>query len=233
MEAEKGNRKGLIILLVVFILMVLGLGGWIAYDKFISNSNTKSKEQTNNEETIESEKESEQKLDSNRYEIVNIDLQVKEKDYNEYLKEEIDSRYDCENCNLIDFNDVEEGLNKKINSIVLDDFNENDDDMDGKKAEDIDNSEKYELKIENGKVVLYISINISDSIDELKIVRKKFVFNTINNPTGIFAYEGIGGEDSLPVEFWVIDNADNIYHAKTNTLYCDKDCGISMVKIVK
>ncbi len=37
MEEEKGNSKGLVIILVIFALMVLGLGGWIAYDKFFAN----------------------------------------------------------------------------------------------------------------------------------------------------------------------------------------------------
>ena len=34
---EKKNNKGLIILVVIFSLIVLGLGGWMIYDKFYGN----------------------------------------------------------------------------------------------------------------------------------------------------------------------------------------------------
>ena len=34
---EKKNNKGLIILIVIFSLIILGLGGWMIYDKFYGN----------------------------------------------------------------------------------------------------------------------------------------------------------------------------------------------------
>lgn len=46
MEQEKTKNNGLIILIVILCLMVLGLGGYIAYDKVLSNNSTKQNDNT-------------------------------------------------------------------------------------------------------------------------------------------------------------------------------------------
>ena len=46
---ENKNNKGLIVLIVVLIIMVLGLGGYIIYDKVISNDKSNSSSTNNND----------------------------------------------------------------------------------------------------------------------------------------------------------------------------------------
>ena len=41
MENNEKSNKGLIILIVVFSLIVLGLGGWMVYDKVINKDEPK------------------------------------------------------------------------------------------------------------------------------------------------------------------------------------------------
>lgn len=50
MEKEKNNNKGLVGLIVVLAIMVLGLSGYIAYDKLLAN-NTKETSESNNSQT--------------------------------------------------------------------------------------------------------------------------------------------------------------------------------------
>ena len=45
-EKKSGNYKGLIVLIFLLIILVLGLGGYIVYDKIISSNSNSSK--TNN-----------------------------------------------------------------------------------------------------------------------------------------------------------------------------------------
>ena len=47
MESEKKNGKGLIVAIVILSILVLGLGGYIVYDKVISNNNTKTNTSNN------------------------------------------------------------------------------------------------------------------------------------------------------------------------------------------
>ena len=56
MENNEESNKVLVTLLVVFILMVLGFGGWIVYDKFLSDKSP-SEPQPTNPETSKSLKE--------------------------------------------------------------------------------------------------------------------------------------------------------------------------------
>ncbi len=64
MEAEKKNNKGLIGLVVVLVIMVLGLSGYIVYEKMISNNNG---EQNINQKDNNSEKEIKQQKTYNSY----------------------------------------------------------------------------------------------------------------------------------------------------------------------
>lgn len=54
MEKQK-NNNGLIVLVIVLFLLVLGLGGYIVYDKALNNNETLKKDVSNNE-TVEEEK---------------------------------------------------------------------------------------------------------------------------------------------------------------------------------
>ena len=52
---ENKNNRGLIFLVVVLIIMVLGLGGYIIYDKVIANGNTNSSSTNNNDNSQKDE----------------------------------------------------------------------------------------------------------------------------------------------------------------------------------
>lgn len=52
---ENKNNKGLIFLVVILIIMVLGLGGYIIYDKAIANDNTNSSSTNNNDNSSKEE----------------------------------------------------------------------------------------------------------------------------------------------------------------------------------
>lgn len=56
---ENKNNKGLIVLIIILIIMVLGLGGYIVYDKIISNKSTETNE--NNKQPNETNEEEQQK----------------------------------------------------------------------------------------------------------------------------------------------------------------------------
>ena len=64
---ENKNNKGLIVLIVILIIMVLGLGGYIVYDKVISNKSTDNNE-INNKQANEA-KEGEQQKSYKTYKI--------------------------------------------------------------------------------------------------------------------------------------------------------------------
>ena len=67
MESEKksGNYKGLIVLIFLLIILVLGLGGYIVYDKMISSNSNNSK--TNN--TINNNSNDKEEVSYNSYNI--------------------------------------------------------------------------------------------------------------------------------------------------------------------
>ena len=60
---EKKSNKGLIVVLVIFIIATLCLGGYIAYDKFIVKEEVKEEKEDN--ETIQEEKKEETELTDN------------------------------------------------------------------------------------------------------------------------------------------------------------------------
>ena len=151
--------------------------------------------------------------DKNQYESMYINETVQSMNYSDYL-----INYTCEDfdevCFGYDFNEIKSGLNMKHNYVLLTD-----------KTYD----EKYELKIEDNKVVLYV-LNYEND----KKIRRKLIFNTIDNPNGVFAYEGVGGQDSYPVDFWAIDNNNTIYYAHVLTRYCENNkCNSKIIKIIK
>lgn len=45
MEIKKKNAKGLIIAIVILVILVIALGGYISYDKFLSKDNTETTEE--------------------------------------------------------------------------------------------------------------------------------------------------------------------------------------------
>lgn len=207
---ENKNSKGLLILVVILSLIVLGLGGWIVYDKVINKEEPKQEE--NEKEKIDNDKNDITNEYDDGFEKVYIDLSVKNMNYSLYVQEYIDSTKDCEVCDELDIEEIMSGINEKKKYILLDEYND----------------EKYELKIEDNKAVLYATFYQ----DEEKF-KKKFIFNTINDAIGVFAYEGIGGEDSYPVDFWVIDKNNDIYYVNSSIRYCTNDCGNNIIKIIK
>lgn len=94
-KEEKKNNKGLIILVIVLTIAVLGMGGYIAYDKGIIFAGEESKNSGNNKVDIE------------------------EKDTNDEIKElDLSKCLNKENVTYTDPTDVEEdfGLSMKANS---------------------------------------------------------------------------------------------------------------------
>lgn len=77
MKENKKSSKGLIILIIILIICVLGLGGYIVYDKMLDNSNI------NNEKINQTEKKQ-----NNNYEL-----------YASNLKQNISEKYDSNNLN--------------------------------------------------------------------------------------------------------------------------------------
>lgn len=65
MESEKKNGKRLIVALVILSILVLGLGGYIVYDKVISNDNTK----TNTSNNSNSSNNTKEEISYNSYNI--------------------------------------------------------------------------------------------------------------------------------------------------------------------
>ena len=88
MEEKKSNTS-LYIIIVVLCLLVLGLGGYIAYDKIISNKDTDTKETNNNS--------------NNKTESVNTKEEstlTGKIDFNDYCPKTGDCKKDIGNINL-------------------------------------------------------------------------------------------------------------------------------------
>ncbi len=73
MEEEKKNSKGLYAIIVILCLLVLGLGGYIVYDKILSNTNkdvnTNDKDNNADKEKKDSQEDESTKKEYNFYEI--------------------------------------------------------------------------------------------------------------------------------------------------------------------
>ena len=63
---ENKNSKGLLILIVVFSLIVLGLGGWIVYDKVINKEEPKQEEKDNNENSDLKDESNDENIELNK-----------------------------------------------------------------------------------------------------------------------------------------------------------------------
>ena len=94
-----------------------------------------------------------------------------------------------------DFSDVKNELQK--NNTKLEIGNEEENDAYGS------------LYIKNSNVIL--DVYYPSFINDEKQEHTKFVVNNISNPISIYIEGELGGEDSYPVEFYVMDKDSNIY----------------------
>ena len=227
-NSENKNSKGLIILIVVFSLIVLGLGGWMVYDKVIKKDEPNPVESDNiNADNVNGEKQEENDNLQINYEKINVNLIPKSISYANYVKEYIEPTKNCEVCDELDIDEITIGLKQKKTYLCLEGCDEDNRDYLGPDSNEF---LKYELKIENNVVVLYVT---SHDLNYTELIHhNKFIFNTIKNPVAIYAYEGIGGEDSLTVNFWALDADNNMYYVTFGSL-CYDECNKEVIKIIK
>lgn len=129
---NRNNNKGVIALLIILFLLVLYLGGYIAYEKVLSNKETSAENTTNNDDTISDNIESNSIIDVSkfgafkntdgsygRYDMLNFENWNKELSYTIALS--LDGN--------VEINDNKKGWNwKKINiNEVVDIISFNDD----------------------------------------------------------------------------------------------------------
>ncbi len=97
MEERKNNNTGLIVLVTVLVMLVLGLVGFIVYDKILKDANEPNVEENNNEET--NNKLDESDLDEKET-IENVSLSDEDKiNYNTQIKTKLE-RYFINLLNL-------------------------------------------------------------------------------------------------------------------------------------
>lgn len=112
-----------------------------------------------------------------------------------------------------DFNKVKSQLEKRKYSIDIGDASSDPD---------------YATLYVSGKKVIF-DFYYKDMDDDIK--NTQYEISNIPNPVSVYFDDGLGGEDSYPVEFYVMDNSGNIYVVNMTLKYYDNsETKIYMVK---
>lgn len=128
---------------------------------------------------------------------IDLNINITERKESEFIQENKEQAAQYENVDLIDLAKIRSELNKKIKSV-------------GK----VYNSDPYVIiKIENGQIILDTTVDGDYDSDGNKIWKnEKLIINSISNPVGIYAKDTVlGGEDGYPIQFFVLDNSNNVY----------------------
>ena len=123
MEETKKSSKGLILLIIVLIVSVLGLGGYIVYDKVL-NKNKQTTSTNNNNTSSTNKKEENTNLDNSdknsileTYILENIDLESSYEVLNNEEYKALVKKYE-DNANNIIENENEVAINNTISTEI-------------------------------------------------------------------------------------------------------------------
>lgn len=137
--------------------------------------------------------------DTNKVSLVDYDEYIYNDLGNEYengFKEIIintkikEKKYDGK----IDINELKNELSKKSTNIMI--GNPNEEDTYGF------------LKIDDNQVILEMTY---PEIESGNATSNRYIVNSIKNPVGIYISQGIGENESFPIEYYIIDNNNSIY----------------------
>lgn len=64
------------------------------------------------------------------------------------------------------------------------------------------------LKIDDNQVILEMTY---PEIESGNAISNRYIVNSIKNPVGIYISQGIGENESFPIEYYIIDNNNSIY----------------------
>ena len=215
--AEKKNGKGLVVALVLFILVSIGLGGYIVYDKVLNKEEVKPKTE---EKKVDKSKKKDNENRLSNEEAMKIGKELFEKAGSFFLssdgveKVEIDgtggktnvcyvknnNAFTKKNCN--EFTRNEDGPYGKINKEQIDLFTKN------KITElilahviELSNGDYYRILGDRGS-------NISHKNDDLIIAKND---GDIVSFDLISYYDGMGEENSRITQSYVIKKEDGLW----------------------
>lgn len=179
---EKNNNTIIWIMIIIIVALIACVGGYYFGKNYVVKS-PKTEEKTDKKDETK-----------DNYDIVQLDIDIVSKSEKDFIEENKKEAEQYDNVSLIDFDNIKTKLNEKNNRVVI--------------RKDADDVQGVIYEIENNKVVVkatYQDIN-SDTIKNTK-----FVINNIENPVGIYSESNLGGEDSFPVNIYVLDNSNNVY----------------------
>lgn len=179
---EKNNNTIIWIMIIIIVALIACVGGYYFGKNYVAKS-PKTEEKTDKKDETK-----------DNYDIVQLDIDIVSKSEKDFIEENKKEAEQYDNVSLIDFDNIKTKLNEKNNRVVI--------------RKDADDVQGVIYEIENNKVVVkatYQDIN-SDTIKNTK-----FVINNIENPVGIYSESNLGGEDSFPVNIYVLDNSNNVY----------------------
>ena len=104
---KQKSNKGLVVLIIILILIVLGLSGYLVYDKFITKDDTKTNEVTQKETTTNDSNNNSQSTDTNNYKNGDYLNQTDLNTISEYLNKSGANAFLIQPYNLITEIDME------------------------------------------------------------------------------------------------------------------------------